>query len=108
MPLSDPRDRRRSERVMLQIPIKVLAETPDSVHVEESTHTLVVNAHGGLMKADRIGPIRRSRRKDTGQSPIRVRAWMYLQNLTVSTVQPSENDDLVAHCEPLQGLRGKG
>ena len=50
MPPSDPRDRRRSERVMLQIPIKVLAETPDSVHVEESTHTLVVNAHGGLMK----------------------------------------------------------
>jgi hypothetical protein len=50
VPSSDPRDRRRSERVMLQIPVKVLAETPDSVHVEENTHTLVVNAHGGLMK----------------------------------------------------------
>ena len=50
MPPSDPRDRRRSERVMLQIPVKVLAETPDSEHVEESTHTLVVNAHGGLLK----------------------------------------------------------
>jgi hypothetical protein len=50
VPSSDAANRRRSERVMLQIPVKVLAETPDSVHVEEDTHTLVVNAHGGLMK----------------------------------------------------------
>ena len=50
MPPSDAANRRRSERVMLQIPVKVLAETPDSVHVEENTHTLVVNAHGGLMR----------------------------------------------------------
>lgn len=50
MPPSDASNRRRSERVMLQIPVKVLAETPDRVQVEEDTHTLVVNAHGGLMK----------------------------------------------------------
>ncbi|MHB8503124.1 MAG: PilZ domain-containing protein [Candidatus Acidiferrales bacterium] len=50
MPASDPSNRRRSERVVLQIPVTVLAETPDRVHVEEQTHTLVVNAHGGLMK----------------------------------------------------------
>jgi hypothetical protein len=47
---SDASNRRRSERVMLQMRVKVLAETPDRVHVEEDTHTLVVNAHGGLMK----------------------------------------------------------
>jgi hypothetical protein len=47
---SDASNRRRSERVMLQMRVKVLAETPDRIHVEEDTHTLVVNAHGGLMK----------------------------------------------------------
>ena len=50
VPPSEAANRRRSERVMLQMPVKVHAETPDSVHVEEATHTLVVNAHGGLMK----------------------------------------------------------
>jgi hypothetical protein len=35
---------------MLQIPVTVLAETPERVQVQEDTHTLVVNAHGGLMK----------------------------------------------------------
>lgn len=50
MPSSDPRDRRRSERVMLQIRVTVLAETSDRTQVQEDTHTLVVNAHGGLLK----------------------------------------------------------
>ncbi|MGC1482230.1 MAG: hypothetical protein WA789_00420 [Candidatus Acidiferrum sp.] len=50
MPASDASNRRRSERVMLQIRVTVLAETPDRVQVQEDTHTLVVNAHGGLMK----------------------------------------------------------
>ena len=50
MPPSDASNRRRSERVMLQIPIVVLAQTPERVPVEEETHTLVVNAHGGLLK----------------------------------------------------------
>lgn len=50
MPPSDPRDRRRSERVILQIPVTVLAETPERAQVQEDTHTLVVNAHGGLVK----------------------------------------------------------
>jgi hypothetical protein len=35
---------------MLQVPVKVLAETPERVEVQEDTHTLVVNAHGGLIK----------------------------------------------------------
>lgn len=50
MPPSDPANRRRSERVMLQIPVTVLAETPERAQLKEDTHTLVVNAHGGLMK----------------------------------------------------------
>ena len=49
MPPSDA-NRRRSERVMLQIRVKVVTETPERVPVEEETHTLVVNAHGGLLK----------------------------------------------------------
>jgi hypothetical protein len=43
-------NRRRSERVMLQVPVTVLTETPDREQVREETHTLVVNAHGGLLK----------------------------------------------------------
>jgi hypothetical protein len=50
VPPSDASNRRRSERVMLQIPVKVLAETVDRAQVQEETHTLVVNAHGGLLK----------------------------------------------------------
>jgi hypothetical protein len=50
VPASDPSNRRRSERVMLQIPVTVLAETRDRIQVQENTHTLVVNAHGGLIK----------------------------------------------------------
>lgn len=50
MATSEPGNRRRSERVMLQIPITVQAETRERKALEEATHTLVVNAHGGLMK----------------------------------------------------------
>jgi hypothetical protein len=46
----NPQNRRRSERVMLQVAITVLAETPERVPVKEETHTLVVNAHGGMLK----------------------------------------------------------
>jgi hypothetical protein len=49
VPASDA-NRRRSERVMLQIPVKVVTQTPERVPVQEETHTLVVNAHGGLLK----------------------------------------------------------
>jgi hypothetical protein len=46
----NPANRRRSERVMLQIPVTVLTETHEREQVKEVTHTLVVNAHGGLLK----------------------------------------------------------
>jgi hypothetical protein len=35
---------------MLQLKVMVLAQTPERDEVQEDTHTLVVNAHGGLMK----------------------------------------------------------
>lgn len=46
----NPANRRRSERVMLQMTILVLTETAQHEQAEELTQTLVVNAHGGLMK----------------------------------------------------------
>jgi PilZ domain len=47
---SNPANRRRSERVMLQIPVVVQAKTTDGKDVRENTQTVVVNAHGGLLK----------------------------------------------------------
>lgn len=45
-----PSNRRRSERVVLQVPVTVMTQTPERLPVEEETQTLVVNAHGGLLK----------------------------------------------------------
>jgi len=42
-------NRRRSQRVLLRIPIVVIARGPDRQHVTEKTHTAVVNAHGALI-----------------------------------------------------------
>jgi len=46
----NPADRRRSKRVMLQLPVVVRATLRDGKKVEEETQTSVVNAHGGLIK----------------------------------------------------------
>jgi hypothetical protein len=46
----EPNNRRRSERVLLHVPVLVLTETMEGKRVQEETHTLVVNAHGGLLK----------------------------------------------------------
>jgi hypothetical protein len=35
---------------MLQMSVKVIASTAKGEHLEEDTQTLVVNAHGGLLK----------------------------------------------------------
>jgi hypothetical protein len=35
---------------MLQLPVRVVAETPEHKSITEDAHTLVVNAHGGLLK----------------------------------------------------------
>lgn len=50
MAQENPSNRRRSERVMLQVPVVVKAKTRQGDCVEEETHTMVVNAHGGLMR----------------------------------------------------------
>lgn len=42
--------RRRSERVMLQMKVKVIAEDHEHKRRQEEALTLVVNAHGGLLK----------------------------------------------------------
>jgi hypothetical protein len=49
---SDGANRRRSERVMLQIPIVLMTESVDHEEMKEETQTLVVNAHGGLAKLE--------------------------------------------------------
>lgn len=49
---SSPQNRRRSERVVLHVPIVVVADGPGGDEIREETHTLVVNAHGGLVKLD--------------------------------------------------------
>jgi len=49
----NPVNRRRSERVMLQMAVTVLAETAERTPIREETTTLIVNAHGGLLKLQR-------------------------------------------------------
>jgi hypothetical protein len=46
----NPINRRRSERVMLQMKVKVIAEDVEHKLREEEALTLIVNAHGGLLK----------------------------------------------------------
>src|ERR1700738_140614 len=50
MTAPNPANRRRSERVMLQVPVVVQVRTRDGKEVREETQTVVVNAHGGLLK----------------------------------------------------------
>jgi hypothetical protein len=47
---SNPSNRRRSERVMLHVSVVVWVEKPEGGQSKEETQTLVVNAHGGLLK----------------------------------------------------------
>ena len=46
----NPMNRRRSERVMLQMKVTVIAEDIQRKSHQEEAMTLVVNAHGGLLK----------------------------------------------------------
>jgi hypothetical protein len=48
--LENPANRRRSERVMLQMKITVIANDVEHRPCQEEALTLVVNAHGGLLK----------------------------------------------------------
>jgi len=42
-------DRRRSQRVLLRIPVQVIGHGTDRKPFSELTYTAVVNAHGGLI-----------------------------------------------------------
>jgi hypothetical protein len=44
------REKRRSERVNLSVPVIVITETRDREQVQEEARTVSVNAHGGLFK----------------------------------------------------------
>jgi PilZ domain len=45
----DERNRRRSERVVLRVPLRLSAIMPDGKRISIEAHSLVVNAHGGLL-----------------------------------------------------------
>jgi hypothetical protein len=54
---ANPADSRRSQRVLLQIPIQVSAQFEGDAPIKEQTHTIEVNAHGGLIAlAMRVRP----------------------------------------------------
>jgi hypothetical protein len=44
------RNRRRSERVLLQVAVIIGMKTPEGREVSQDGYTLVVNAHGGLLE----------------------------------------------------------
>ena len=55
--LKNPSDSRRSQRVLLRIPILVRAQFEGDVPLKEDTHTIEINAHGGLLSlAMRVRP----------------------------------------------------
>jgi len=43
------KSRRRSGRVVLRVPLQLSAKMPDGKRISIEAHTLVVNAHGGLL-----------------------------------------------------------
>jgi hypothetical protein len=47
---SNPANRRRSERVMLQMKVTVIADDTEHKPRQEEALTLAVNAHGGLLR----------------------------------------------------------
>jgi hypothetical protein len=47
---SNGRNRRRSERVVLTMPVIVRIETSEGQRTEQRANTMVVNAHGGLIR----------------------------------------------------------
>ena len=60
--------------------------------------------HSNWMEAQRIWPVRRSRRKDARRPTARVRARMNLQHIALGLVQPSHNDNVIACREAVDGL----
>jgi hypothetical protein len=46
---SETSNRRRSKRVVLRVPLRLSAVTPDGKRISIEAQSLVVNAHGGLL-----------------------------------------------------------
>ena len=46
---TEERNRRRSERVVLRVPLQLTAKMPDGKRISIAAYSLVVNAHGGLL-----------------------------------------------------------
>lgn len=55
-PPPDLRNRRRSQRVVLQMPLLLRTELTDRGKVRVHAYTLIVNAHGGLLKSPLMLP----------------------------------------------------
>jgi len=79
MPESDSKNRRRSQRVMLQLAVLVRANMPDGRCVQVQAFTLAVNAHGGLLESpleltanQRITIINPQSGKDVGCRVVRI------------------------------------
>jgi hypothetical protein len=45
----EERNRRRSKRVVLRVPLQLSAKMPDGKRISIEVYSLVVNAHGGLL-----------------------------------------------------------
>jgi len=46
---AEGRNRRRSERVVLRVPLQLSARMPDGRRISIEAHSVAVNAHGGLL-----------------------------------------------------------
>jgi hypothetical protein len=46
----EPANRRRSERVLLQVAVIIGMKTPEGNEISQDGYTLVVNVHGGLLE----------------------------------------------------------
>ena len=77
-------NRRRSQRVLMKIPVRVSGQTGPGSLFEEETHTLAISAHGGLISVST--PVNRG------------------QRLTLSNVQTKAAlECVVAHIDKLLG-----
>ena len=47
----DPQNRRRSQRVLLQVSVLIRAEMPEGKRIQTQAFTVSVSAHGGLLES---------------------------------------------------------
>jgi hypothetical protein len=65
----------------------------------------VDRAYDDGMKAQRVGPVRRSRREDSGQRIPQFAPWVDLQDIAARPMEPRDHDDFVADNKAAQCLR---